>query len=118
MNPMLLKERAQSTRSGPESRVHRTAVGALLVVMLSQWAIAGLDARLRWLNALPPSVVAAGSRLHSQPQMSAHAPILQDRARLGTTPSPSRALTGASRSSRQPGYSTQAGADSRDRDSG
>jgi protein-S-isoprenylcysteine O-methyltransferase Ste14 len=55
-----LKEPAQSSRSGPALRVHRTAEVTLLLAIISQWAIAGLDHRFHWSDGLPSAVVVTG----------------------------------------------------------
>ena len=59
-HPDVLKVRMNRMRPGTDGRVHRTSVRALLVVILLQWIIAGLDHRFDWSDMLPPGVVAAG----------------------------------------------------------
>jgi protein-S-isoprenylcysteine O-methyltransferase Ste14 len=56
-SPELLKERIKQPTRG---RVRVPAAGAVLVVSLLQWSIAGLDHRFHWSDSVPPTGVVAG----------------------------------------------------------
>ena len=56
-SPDFLKERIQQPTRG---RVRVPAAGAMRVVSIAQWSIAGLDHRVHWSDSVPPTGVVAG----------------------------------------------------------